>query len=169
MTAWGGLCYNDELIRVDWEIKSTKIILTLANLTDKTIEINWDKSCYVDPDGFADHTTHGSVKFIDAERNQVPSYIPKGAKINDIMIPTGNVHFREENIMKSKVGGWDINGILPYVFKNHREGESVCSNYIGKTIRILLHLTIGTQETEYIFTFSIDKVSVKRPYYIGLE
>lgn len=69
-----------------------------------------------------------------------PSIIPNGANLNDQIRPTDNAFFD---------GSWHSTPLIP--FYNRYDPQLV-----GKTIKIILPISINGIENEYSFVFSLD-------------
>lgn len=70
------------------------ITLTLKNQLDQPIEILWNETSIVMPDGTSEKIIHSGVKYIDRGKEMPNTAIPPGAKIDDKLIPIENVEYR---------------------------------------------------------------------------
>jgi hypothetical protein len=61
------------------------------NKTNSPLQIVWDESNYIDPNGKAERIFHSGVKIIDRSQSQPPTNIPPQSSVSDDVIPIGNV------------------------------------------------------------------------------
>lgn len=158
-----GYKYSDEFIEIIWHIDDYPQILcfTLKNKSNRNIKINWDKISYVNFDDLSCGVIHFEVsqidfkrflyfgggldvnrKDIDKNKPQLPTVIPRGAKICEMLLP------------KEKIEGSTDILLIPMDIGMTKQGD-----YRDKNIKIYMPIVIGKESNEYIFTFGIHNVS----------
>lgn len=158
-----GYKYSDEFIEIIWHIGNYPRILcfTLKNKSNSNIKIEWDEISYVNFDGLSCGVIHSEVKQIDFKRflyfgegldvsrkdidknkPQLPTIIPKEAKICEMLLP------------KEKIGK-NVDPLLIPV-DMYMTGQEY---YKDKNIKIYMPIVIGKESNEYIFTLGIHDVS----------
>lgn len=142
------LSYRDDIISTKWEIGVSDIVLTLENLTDKTIKIIWDDAAFIDVDGTAGRIMHTGIKYIDRNDFQPPTIIPKKTLVIENIVPTRNVYFSDS--------GW-VEGQL-FIYKTYDFKETATS-YTGEHVKLLIPIVTNEETIEYIFDFKVNSVN----------
>lgn len=158
-----GYKYSDEFLEIIWHIDDYPRILcfTLKNKSNRNIKIEWDEISYVNFDGLSCGVIHSEVsqidfkrflyfgggldvnrKGIDKNKPQLPTVIPRGAKICEMLLP------------KEKIGK-NVDPLLIPV-DMYMTGQEY---YKDKNIKIYMPIVIGKESNEYIFTLGIHDVS----------
>ncbi len=146
--------FSDEHIEIVWTVNYSHLSFTLTNKTDKSILVVWDEATYVDVSGNNSRAIHYGVKYADKALSQPPSVIIKRSKLEDVIVPTNNIHFLQ---------GWTIRPLFKGLFHSDRgEVEKNCAMYKGKDHRVLLPLNILGKRTEYLFTFEISDCKLRK-------
>lgn len=148
--------YEDELIKIVWLPLSTQFAFTLLNKSDNSIKIIWDEAVYVDVNGSSGRVMHSGIKYIDRSNPQPPTVVVKKAKVDDIVVPTGNVYY-----MSAQYGGWTTLPLFPNQASTQENLNFLTQQYVGKTVKILLPLQIQETINEYIFSFKVDNFIAK--------
>ena len=100
---------------------------------------------------------HAGVNYIDKNASQPSTMLPKGAILSDVLIPTNNIKYNDGMFV-----GWSEGKLIPSLYEDKKEIESLTSQYIGKTLTILMPLYIENVQNDYIFTFSIDSYELPK-------
>lgn len=140
--------YEDNMIKIVWLPLITQFDFTLQNKTEHSLKIIWDDAAFVNQDGISERVMHAGVKYIDRNNSQPPTVIIKGAKINDMVVPTDNVYY-----ISVEYGGWRTKPIFPNRANTQEELNTLTKQYIGKEVKIVLPIEIQGVINEYIFTF----------------
>lgn len=149
--------YEDDYIAISWYVDDRQFNFELLNKSNHTIMINWDDISYVDYNGRTIRVMHAGVKYIDKNASQPSTMLPKGAILSDVLIPTNNIKYNDGMFV-----GWSEGKLIPSLYEDKKEIESLTSQYIGKTLTILMPLYIKNVQNDYIFTFSIDSYELPK-------
>ena len=152
--------YEDDFIAITWYVNSEQFNFTLKNKTQHTIKINWDDISYVNYNGYTQRMMHAGVKYIDRNASQPSTMIPKGATISDLLQPTDNVYWIDATRYNS--GRWAATPLIPNTYNNEVTPASVASQYIGKTMTILMPIYIENVQNDYMFNFCINAYKVPK-------
>lgn len=145
-----GIIFEDSLIKCIWIVGTTQFNFSLQNKTDNSIKIIWDEAAYIDPSGSTGRIMHSGVKYTDRNSSQPPTVIVRGAKIDDVIIPTENVYF-----VSGQYGGWREKPLFVNYAMSQSDLDAITSSNVGKTVRILLPIEIKGVVNEYLFNFEI--------------
>jgi hypothetical protein len=96
---------------------------------------------------------HTGVKYNERNNSQPATTIPKGASLSDLLLPTENVYFTS-----GQYGGWNERLLIPSIYSTPEAFANGASNYVGKTMRILMPIMIENVQNDYTFEFKIDKL-----------
>lgn len=151
--------YEDDYIDITWYVNMKKFNFTLKNKSNHTLKINWDDISYVDYKGSTGRVMHAGVKYTERNNSQPSSTIPKGATLDDMLLPTENVSYTSPT--KYTSGGWVENYLIPCVYKDEATLFANANNYLGKTMTILMPIMIENVQNDYTFTFNIDELLTK--------
>jgi len=107
------------------------LALRIYNKTDRFVSILWDESLITDNNGRAVRPIHSGIKFIFADRPQVPTIIPPKSFIDDIMVPQSHIYYSD---------GWRVeplseNALERYFMISYKVDE------IKKTLIGTVHLS----------------------------
>lgn len=138
--------YNDSIADIKWYQGKTRFVLLLENLTKKTMKINWDEMTYVNPLGRAERLWHAYGRYIESDKEQVPTIIPSEKSILEPIIPVDNIYFNN---------GWKEQYLLVY----RTEDQKQLNNYFEKPVQIYLPIYVGEEKVEYIFNFTISEIT----------
>lgn len=141
--------YEDDYITIVWYVTYSQFNFTLINKTNYTIKINWDDISYVDYKGQTGRVMHAGIKYTDRNNSQPHSLIPRGASLKDMLLPTENVYF-SQNI------GWREYSLIPNSISDPSKIDIIASQYVGKTLSILMPIYIENVQNDYMFTFNIN-------------
>jgi hypothetical protein len=145
--------YEDDYINIVWYVSSKQFNFKLTNKSNHTIKINWDDISFVDYDGKVGRVMHAGVKYTDRNSSQPASTVPKGASIDDILLPTENVYY-----VSGQYGGWRESYLVPCVYKTPEAFNAEAPSLVGKTMTIMMPIMIENVQNDYTFTFNIDKL-----------
>ncbi|MCX6222353.1 MAG: hypothetical protein NTZ69_15385 [Bacteroidia bacterium] len=143
--------YEDTLIQIVWLPLSTQFSFSLTNKSDHSMKIIWDEAVYVNVNGLSQKVFHSGVKYTERNNSQPTTTIVKGAKIDDLIMPTDNVYF-----ISGEYGGWKEHPLFINFGRTAEELSTVKSLYVGKVVKVLLPIKIEDTTNEYLFTFKIE-------------
>ena len=144
--------FEDENIRIFWLVLDEQFSFTIYNKTNHALKINWDDVVYVNTDKSISKMIHSGVKYSKMNEGQVPTTLPKGAKLDDILAPVENIHFIS--------GDWTTLPLFPNWFSTDEAMEKA-KTLEGESVSILLPIKIEDIQNDYTFSFKINKVDVK--------
>lgn len=139
--------YNDSTIDIIIYGSDTQFNFILKNISNHSLKLIWNEAAFVGLDGSSSKIMHVGVKYSEREGDQPPTTIIRGAKIDDIAVPTSNVYYDEGvTIGYSTVGnGWKTRSMLPEKYQGKEAGE----------IRLMLPIQIKDVVNEYTFVFKV--------------
>ena len=134
--------YSDNVIDILIFSSDKEFYFSLRNVSDNSIKVVWDEAVFADIDGSISKVIHSGTKYSEKDNNQQPSTIIKGAKLDDVVIPTNNLVYFES---------------LHEWFKKslYQQADKYGSN---QTIRLMIPIQIKETINEYIFEFNIKYV-----------
>ena len=145
--------YEDSYIKIKWSFIIDRFYFTLYNKSDHALKVIWDDAALVMTDTSISRLMHEGTKYNQRNETQLATTIPRGAKIEDQLVPVNNV-ISSENM------GW----IVKPMFKNTFETDSAmeeANSLKGRTMSILLPIKNEDVQNEYTFVFTIDVVTEK--------
>lgn len=145
------LVFENNQLKIVWFPSTSDFRFILTNKSTNNMKIIWDESVYVNTDGFCRMVMHQGTRFIDKNITQKPSVIVKGGKIEDLILPTENVYF-----VNGQYGGWQTMPLFKVWLNTLEEFDVIKKAYVGKTVKILLPISIENSIQEYLFTFRIE-------------
>ena len=146
----GGIVYEDSLIKCAWVVGTEQFAFTLENKTTNSIKIIWDECAYINENGSTGRIMHSGVKYTDKNASQPPSVVVRGARIDDIILPTDNVYY-----ISGQYGGWRTLPLFTNRAMTQAELDVTTKNTVGKNVRILMPLEIKGVINEYVFNFEV--------------
>lgn len=151
--------FEDEMVKIIWLLDFYAVSLAIYNKTSYSIKILWDEACFVDVNGKSSRIVHTGVKYIDKNKPQVPTIIPRKGIKEDSIFPVDNI-IDSPGLPIVKLR------LLPYPDPQGRTSEDIGSifkliknNYVGKSFQILLPFEIEGVVNNYIFIFRINNFS----------
>jgi hypothetical protein len=145
--------FEDDYIETVWYVGSKQFNFTLKNKSGHTLKINWDDVSYVDTKGQVGRVMHSGVKYTERNNSQPATTVPKGATISDLLLPTDNVFY-----VSGQYGGWRESYLIPCIYQTKEALDSSASDYVGKTMTIMMPIMIENVQNDYTFTFNIDEL-----------
>ncbi len=140
--------YKDNIISAEWKIGVSELILSVENLSSKTIKIIWDDAAFIDIDRTATRIMHTGTKYSDRNNFQPPTIIPKKTFVIENIVPTNNVYMTDHTWVEGK--------LFIYVTYNYKE---TVNTFTGKHVKLLIPIVTGNEMIEYIFDFKIRSVT----------
>lgn len=148
--------YTDQNINIKWIAEGSSFAFDLNNKTEHTISVIWDRTVFVDQNGYSNPVVHKGATIADRYRSQKPSIIPSGASLLEIVVPASNIYW-------SSVSGWSYQESLPTEFKTRKQLLQIAPTYIGTESSMILPIEIEGAVYEYVFVFKVDKVVEEAP------
>lgn len=141
--------YSDEYVTLVPNVVESQIELMIINNHSSSIRVLWDSAAFIGGDGVAQRVIHTGVKLIDKDKAQVPSVIPAGSRINDIIVPVDGIEFVN--------GQWTYLPFIKRVFSNIESAESLLSVYnstpLHTQMTVLLPIETDKGKIEYTMIF----------------
>ncbi len=143
--------FEDENIKIFWLVLDNQYSFTIYNKTSHALKIIWDDVVYVNTDKSISKMIHSGIKYIKMNEGQVPTTLPRGAKLEDILVPVDNIHFISNK--------WITNSLFPNGFSSDDAMEKA-KTLEGERVSILLPIKIEDVQNDYTFIFKINSVEV---------
>lgn len=153
--------YEDEYMKISWYVGSDRFYFTLYNKSNHALKIIWDDATLVMPDNSISKLMHTGVKYSQRNEAQVATTIPRGAKIDDMLVPT-------ENVVYLDYIGWHVVPMFKYSFDTDNEMRKA-ESMKGNVMRVLLPVKIEDIQNEYTFVFTINDVKTESKTVIEQE
>lgn len=147
--------YEDDYIDISWFVGKNQFVFDLKNKSNYSIKIPWDDVAYMNTSGQAGRVMHSGIKYTERNNSQPASVVPKGASLNDIVMPTDNVFY-----MTGQYGGWREKNLFIFPIDRY-DLENSKQPYIGKTVKLLFPIIIENVKNEYVFEFKINDITIK--------
>lgn len=133
--------YVDNAIDIIIFGSSTQFSFVLKNVSDNSIKVVWNEAVFVDYDGSTSKIMHLGTKYSQKDGDQPASTVIKGAKIEDVAVPTVNVRYSD--LLKD----WVTDSMYP----------SDPGKEPGQ-LRLMLPIQLKEVINEYIFVFDVKYV-----------
>lgn len=151
--------YSDEYIDISLSFDDNEIGLTLGNNTGSSMKVLWDDAAFIDQFGNAHRIIHLGTKLADRDKAQVPSVIPKGAKITDSILPADCVEW-SVSTSRYVASDWKFTPFSQmYCYATKIEAETASKK--ASPIRLMLTMESGDGRLEYVFTFMETEQDIK--------
>lgn len=131
--------YNDDVIDITISTNNREFSFILKNVSDNTIKLNWNEAVFVDINGSTSKIMHTGVRYSDRDSDQPASTIIKGAKLDDVALPTDRAYYDDD------LRSWTSKSL----FLNAKKDEN------NQTIRLMLPIQVKDENIEYIFEFEV--------------
>lgn len=139
------LRFSDSQLDIQFSPSQKQISFSLHNKTAGPAKVDWNSAAYVDVLGQSHKVMHSGVKFIDREKAQVPSVVPPGASVSDMVFPVDYVSYTS-----GKYGGWSEELLFPLAPK--------AKSYKGQSFSVFLPIEVNGGVRNYHFVFRIEDV-----------
>lgn len=155
-----GMKWEDDKIAISFHISDKSVNFNLRNKTNEVIKIIWDEATMVKY-GKAQKVMHAGVKYTDRNASQPPTTIPAGASIDDLVLPTENVYWREGyyGTYYSNPGGWEEHDLFPTQDLNKPDFREAILKSKGKTFSVYLPIQHQGKTLDYTFEFMVTNVA----------
>lgn len=148
--------YFDEYVTLMPSVTDSKIDLVIINQHTSSIRVLWDNAAFIDGSGFAQRVIHTGVKLIDKDKAQVPSVIPAGSRITDVVVPVDGIEFTN--------GDWTYLPFIKRSFNDLESAENLLSLYnttpAHSQITLLLPIEVDDRKIEYTMIFEGEKFQI---------
>ncbi|HUI29010.1 MAG TPA: hypothetical protein VLX91_02245 [Candidatus Acidoferrales bacterium] len=154
-----GMKWEDDKIAISFFVSDKEVDFTLRNKTNEVIKVNWDEATIVQY-GKAGKVMHAGVKYTDRNESHPSTAVPPGASIDDLLLPSDNVYWREGYYGEyySNPGGWEENDLFPTADFNKAEYKDAILKSKGKSFSIYLPIQYQNKTLDYTFEFVITDV-----------
>ncbi len=152
--------FDDGKIQAFFIVGDKDLNFTLKNLTPDPMKINWDEASLIIY-GESKRVMHKGMKFIDRNSPQAPTVIPSNSSIDDLVLPTDNVYYREGyyGTYISNPGGWEQRDLFLTRDLNKEETKQLIMNSKGQTFKFFLPIEQNGQKMNYTFEFQVTDVT----------
>lgn len=145
----GAGVYSDEYVTLRPVWNEFQIDLTIFNNSKSSIRVLWDNAAYIDNYGISHRVIHMNTKFVDKEKAQVPSVIPTGSRIEDVVVPV--------NAIKNVGGVWVPGPLVDNQYDTQARAEQELNKYKTNPryseSMLLLPIEVEGKTIEYTITF----------------
>jgi hypothetical protein len=156
--------FEDEMIKILWMSSSAELRFRLENKTNHSMKIIWNDAVYVCEKGKSHRVMHAGVKYINRNNPQRSSIVAGKAGITDFIYPADYANYIYDRWVENplQAGGWIVKPLLP----NSQEGGdpqkllNSATNYIDKTMQVLLPIQLEDVTYNYVFTFKVKDVNL---------
>ena len=131
--------YEDNILSILWYGDKNQFVFSLKNKSNHSLKIIWDEAAFINNQNESSRVIHKGIRYIDANKSQASTIIPKGTELNDIIAPVDRIRFSDEYYLLEMVEG---------SFRYDPALE-------GKQVKVLLPIEIQGVTNEYIFTFDM--------------
>lgn len=139
--------YEDANLKASFGFKKVEnlrklvlVPLEIRNKSTQPMQLQWDSSVFVSPEGHSCRIIHTGVRLMDRNASQPPTIIASNSKVSDVIIPSDNISWQ------TGVGDWKYSPLL----KRWAGPESF-------TFKILLLMRVGNEDRPYEFEFHATK------------
>ena len=122
-----------------WYGDKTQFVFSLKNKSTHSLKIVWDEAAFINNKNESSRVIHKGVRYIDANKSQASTIIPKGTELNDIIAPVDRIRYIDEYFLVEMVEG----------------GFRYDPSLEGAHVKVLLPIEIQGVINEYIFTFEM--------------
>ncbi len=151
--------YEDDYIDIVWYVTKSRFNFELKNKTEHTMKINWDEVTYIDATGQAKRVIHQGVKYVDRDKAQASTTLPRGTRVSDCLIPSENIYYH------NYYSQWTQHNIIPVEYSTEDKLISVAKQYEGQKLSIMMPIKIENTQNDYIFEFSLGDLKVDNKSY----
>lgn len=147
--------FEDGLLRITWDVESSRLLFVLENKTDRPIRIIWDDVIFVDLNGAPHKVMHRDIRYAVRGAPMTPTTIDPGETREDYVLAI-HLAYQESDAT------WREEPFLtPYRRMTIEELEPARAN-IGRTFAVVLSLEFEGETNEYVFTFRVTDVEIPR-------
>lgn len=130
--------YVDNVIDIIIFGSRDEFSFVLKNISSNSIKVVWNEAVFVGTDGSTSKVMHAGTKYSQREGDQPASTVIKGAKLEDIAVPTCNVRY------SSILSEWVTDSMYPST-----------ADLKDQQVRLMLPIQIKETINEYIFVFDL--------------
>lgn len=140
--------YSDEIISTSWEFKEENILVSIENLSDNNLTLNWKFLFHVDRHNDEFDIMRSNHYFFESNEIRTPL----------LFKPNDKVQF----ILAKRYFGWrEGTSILPSSHSNEEDIKEYKNEYKYRKIRVNLPFTVDNKYLEYLFTFDVKDFVIK--------
>lgn len=162
------LNFSDDYIDITLSPSDTSLSFSVINISDETMKVLWD-DCVIIQNNQPMGVIHNHVKLVDKTKQQKPSIIPSGSKLDDDVVPSQNISFTVGNRYANS--RWET---APMIENMTRKATLSNEGYIRETAKyfngrdvydFLLVIETPKGRREYLFDLVIAKAELKEKIY----
>lgn len=142
--------YVDNFISIIWLATDIGFNFILENKSGNSLKVEWDESSYIDMNNSPSRVFHNGVKYVDRDKSQPATVVPNETTLEDFVLPSNLTDYKEKAFYST-----DKEWISDPLIKNpdvYRE------DLVGKTVKVLLPISVKGVINEYTYIFKIDWV-----------
>lgn len=132
--------YIDNFISIIWLAGTKDFKFNIENKSGNSLKIEWDEASYIDMSNSASRIFHSGVRYLDRDKSMPATVVPNGTSFEDVVLPT--------NLTSFSGSDWYSAPLIsnPNVYDETK---------VGKTVKLLLPISVKGAVYEYIYTFKI--------------
>jgi hypothetical protein len=143
-----GMSYEDSSINVSFKQELTNLVLSIGNITNDAINLDWEKSSWVDTNSIAERFMRSGEKYSERNDKQDVLSIPGNFTISNKITPN-HLIFYDKDL------GWREKDLFRWTNKNLDKIRSIESSYGSKSVHVTLCIKIKEKECHYDFKFKL--------------
>ncbi len=144
---------EDGLIRLEIEVRESRLPFELMNKTDQPLTMHWDDALFIDLRGAPHKVMRRHIRYEDRRDPQQPEVVRAGDTKRDFILPVHLVYL-------SPAAQWIEQPLfVPYRRMTLEELQPALDNR-GRTFGLFLPFEIGGDVYEYMITFRITDVTL---------
>ena len=130
--------YVDNVIDIIIFGSKEQFSFILKNISSNSIKVVWNEAVFVGTDGSTSKVMHVGTKYSQREGDQPATTVIKGAKLEDVAVPTCNIRY------SSVLSEWVTDSMYPST-----------ADLKGKQVKLMLPIQIKETINEYVFVFDL--------------
>ena len=154
--------FEDEVVKIKWSPAPDDVVFVVNNKADRPVKIVWDESRFIDEKGLSHRLLHSGIGYEQRNDFHPPTIIYAKDTLEDFVYPA-DYWQKEESGRKShkQQGHWKRVSFLPTQIRGTAEELRMkAAPFVGKTFQVILDLQMDGIRSDYVCTFTINKVDV---------
>lgn len=124
----------------------TRVQFVLQNRSNSTLRLHWDESVFIQTNRRVSRVAHQGVKYNDINQSQPPSLVPRGALLEDFVVPTASISFNNNAWVEEPF----LRQLTP-----------------GTTFGLNLTIEVAGKKQELNLSFTVTKALAQVPEHLG--
>lgn len=149
-----GNSFSDEIVTIKTQLVDEGIAIEITNNTLGIIEVDWDRSGYINESGETMRIIHKGINLSNKSTPQAPSVIAGKSKITDYITPAENTNWVKDAWVTKKlfdIPKWDIDS--PGSIKRAEEYKA---NYEKKTVSGIIAIQTNAGRLFYRLNYKLN-------------